>query len=107
MYSVCAMFGSLATYKLFVLVYGRKPDGDIDGRHQNTETMQKWINLYSIMLDAFKGQGHCITMDSAYMGDIMALFGRHKWLINMVGTSKKPHRCRCKEEEEGNEDGKL
>ena len=25
-------------------------------------------------------------MDSAYMGDIMALIGRHEWKINMLGT---------------------
>ena len=32
------------------------------------------------------GNGHCVTMDSAYMGDIMAQIGRYEWLINLVGT---------------------
>ena len=38
------------------------------------------------MLDAFKGKGHCVTMDSAYMGDIMAQISHNEWQINMVGT---------------------
>ncbi len=45
-------------------------------------TMQKWVNLMSIILDDFKGKGHCIIMDSTYMGDIK------EWQINMVGTSQ-------------------
>ena len=36
-----------------------------------------------------EGKGHCVTMDSSYMGDIMALIGRHGWLINMVGTANE------------------
>ena len=27
-------------------------------------------------------------MDSAYMGGIMALIGRHKWQVNMVRTAQ-------------------
>ncbi len=27
-------------------------------------------------------------MDSAYMGDIMAMIGRNMWCINMVGTAQ-------------------
>jgi hypothetical protein len=42
----------------------------------------------SVLLNDFKGKGHCITMDSAYMGDIMAQIGRDKWKLNMVGTSQ-------------------
>ena len=30
-----------------------------------------------------------IIMDSAYMGDIMALIGRHEWKINMTRTAKE------------------
>ena len=41
------------------------------------------------MLENFKGKGHCVTMDSACMGDIMALIGRHKWKINMLGTTQE------------------
>ena len=28
-------------------------------------------------------------MDSPYMGDIMALIGRHEWKINMAGTAQE------------------
>ena len=36
-----------------------------------------------------RGGVHCITMNSAYMGDIMALIGRHGWKINIVGTAQE------------------
>jgi hypothetical protein len=42
----------------------------------------------SIILNNFKGKGHCITMDSAYMGDIMAKIGHREWQLNMVGMSQ-------------------
>ena len=38
------------------------------------------------MLASFMGRGHCLVMDSAYMGDVMALIGRFVWMINMIGT---------------------
>ena len=44
------------------------------------------------MLQSFTGKGHCLVMDSAYMGDVMALIGRHVWKINMVGTCQS-NRC--------------
>ena len=40
------------------------------------------------MLDAFKNAGHHVTMDLAYMGNIMAQIRRYKWLINMIGTAQ-------------------
>ena len=55
----------LRTYKLFVRTYGGKSDEDLDTNHQNIVTLQKWVNLYNIMLDKFKGKRHCVTMDSA------------------------------------------
>jgi hypothetical protein len=48
--------------------------------------MQKWVNLYNEMLDYFKGRGTCMTMDSAYMGDIMGQIGRDVWKMNLLGT---------------------
>ena len=41
-----------------------------------------------MMLDSFKSAGHCVTMDSAYMGNIMAMIGQDVWRINMVGTAQ-------------------
>ena len=51
-------------------------DGDLGKMNDNTVLIQKWVNLLSLMLDAFKNNGHCITMDSAYMGNIMVMIGR-------------------------------
>ena len=86
MHSICVTKGPLATYKLFVRVYGGKYDGDLNKRHPNTVGLLKFVTLYSIMLASFFGKGHCLVMDSAYMGDAMALIGRFVWMINMIGT---------------------
>ena len=88
LHSLCVTKGPLATYKLHVRVYGGKSDEDLDQTHHNTASTQKWVNLYSEMLDAFKGEGHGCTMDSAYMGDIMAQIGRHVWKFNFIGTAQ-------------------
>jgi hypothetical protein len=67
LHSLCVSYGDLATYKLFVRVYGGKSDGDLDHINDNTFTTQKWVNLYGMMLEPFKGKGRFVTMDSAYM----------------------------------------
>ena len=38
------------------------------------------------MLHNFKNKGHCVTIDRAYMGNIMTMVGCNVWCINMVGT---------------------
>jgi hypothetical protein len=38
------------------------------------------------MLDPFKHKGHCVVMDSAYMGDAMCQVGYEELGIYMVGT---------------------
>ncbi len=63
-------------------------DGYLGHRHDNTAGIQKWVNLLDHMLHAFKGNGHCVTMDSAYMGNIMAMIGRDVWKIDMVGMAQ-------------------
>ena len=85
-HSLCVTKGPLRTYKLFVRVYGGKHDGELNNHHPNTATLLKFVTLYSIMVASFMGKGHCLVMDSAYMGDVMALIGRFVWLINMIGT---------------------
>ena len=61
---------------------------DLDFIHNNVQSTRKWVKLYDIMLDRLKGEGRHVTMDSAYMGDIIAQIGRHKWKFNMVaGTT--------------------
>ena len=63
-------------------------DEDLDKRHVNTAGTQKYVNLFDDLLAAFRGKGHCVTMDSAYMGDIMAQILRKEWEINAVGTAQ-------------------
>ena len=54
----------------------------------NTVTTQNNVTLLDTFLDAFKGKGHCVTIDSTYMGDTMGQIGREEWNINMVGTAQ-------------------
>ena len=64
-----------------------KGGGDLSNvRHENVLTDQKGINLYDMMLTSFKGNGDCVTCDSAYIGDIIAQVLRNDWKINMAGT---------------------
>ena len=86
LHSLCVTEGPLRTYKLFVRAFGGKTDMDMNKQHPNLTELGKSVTLYSIMLKPFFGRGHCLVMDSAYMGDSMALIGRHIWKINMVGT---------------------
>jgi hypothetical protein len=51
------------------------------------------VNLLLLMLNSFKNNNHCVTMDSAYMGDIMAMIGCNVSRINMVG--KVQANCTC------------
>ncbi len=44
-----------------------------------------------VMLVAYKNNGHCVTMDSGYMGKMMVMIGRDMWRINMVGTTQANH----------------
>jgi hypothetical protein len=45
--------------------------------------------MISVLLDDIKGKDYCITMDSAYMGDIMGVqIGCNEWQLNMVGMAQ-------------------
>jgi hypothetical protein len=91
MHTVCVTDDPLATYKLHARTFGGKTDDDLHSRHENVVTTQKWVNLMDIILDEFKGKGHCVTMDSAYMGDIMAhgadrsrgVAAQHGWYVKI------------------------
>jgi hypothetical protein len=67
-------------------VYGGEGDDDINRRYQHTATHLKTVSLFDFMLESFKGKGHSVVMDSAYMSDAMCLVGRYVWLFNFVGT---------------------
>jgi len=87
-HSLAITHGDLASYKVHVCVFGGATDGDLGKANDNTVTTQKWVNMLSLMLDSFKNNGHCVTMESPYMGDIMAMIGCNVWRINMVGTAQ-------------------
>jgi hypothetical protein len=86
LHTVCVTEGPISTYKLFARVYGGKSDEDINVHNPHTVTKLKMIHLYDLMLDPLKHKGHCVVMDSAYMGDAMCQVGYEEWDINMVGT---------------------
>ena len=86
LHTLAVTYGMLAGYKLHARTFGGRSDGDLGMRHKNCETIHKWINLMSKMIDEYKNAGRFVTMDSAYMGDIMAQIGREVWGMNMVGT---------------------
>ena len=44
------------------------------------------MNLFSIVLDPFKGKGHSVVCDSTHMSEIMANIARVIWVINLIGT---------------------
>ncbi len=90
-HSLAITHGDLALYKVHVRVFGGATDEDLAKQNENTVTTQKWVNLLSLMLNDFKNNGHCVTMDSAYMGDIMVMIGHDMWCINMVGTVQANH----------------
>jgi hypothetical protein len=86
-HSLAIMHGNLALYKVHVHLFGRGTDGDLGKPNKNTITTHKWVNMLSLMLNNFKNKGYCVTMDSAYVGGIMAMIGHDVWHINMVGTA--------------------
>jgi hypothetical protein len=85
------MHGNLVLYIVHICVFGRATDSDLGEANESTITTQKWVNLLSLMLNNFKNKGHCVTMNSAYMGNIMAMIGRNVRCINMVGTVQANH----------------
>lgn len=86
LHTLCVVGGPLAGFKIFVQAYGGQTDEDLTKPTEHCASMQKWINLYDAMLDPFKGKGHWVTCDSAYMGEILADISRNEWKTNMLGT---------------------
>ena len=86
LHTLCVTNRPLSTYNLFARLYGSAKDDNLNRKHKNASNLQTWVNLYNLMLEPFKGKWRCMTMESAYMSNIMAQIGRYKWGINMVGT---------------------
>jgi hypothetical protein len=87
-HSLCVSKGDLAGYKLHARTYGGASDESLCVKRNDTVTTQKIVTLLDTFLDAFKGKGYYVTMDSVYMGDTMGQIGREEWKINMVGTAQ-------------------
>jgi hypothetical protein len=92
LHTVCVTEGPLSTYKLFARVYGGKSDKDINVHNPHTVTRLKMVSLYGLMLDPFKHKGHCVVMDSAYMGDAMCQVGYEEWGIKAKEIKKGTHK---------------
>jgi len=89
-HSLCVSKGDLAGYKLHARTYGGVSDESLCVKRNDTVTTQKFVTLLETFLYAFKRKRHChcVTMDSAYMGDTMGQIGREEWKINMVGMAQ-------------------
>ena len=71
------MQGDLVSYKVHLCVFGGAMEGDFGKSNDSIITTQKWTNQLLLILDNSTYKGNCITMDSAYIGDIMAMIGYH------------------------------
>ena len=50
LYTLCITHGPLATFKLHARVYGGVKDDNLNRIHNNTSNLQKWVNLYNLIL---------------------------------------------------------
>ena len=57
-------------------MYGGKFDADINVHNSHTITELRIVSLYDLMVHPFKAKGHCVVMDSAYMGNVICQVGR-------------------------------
>ena len=74
-HSLAITYGKLASHKLHVRVFSRKSDKDLGRKTDHTIGVQKWVNLFSLMLEDFKGNGQCTMMDMH--DDGQRLHGQH------------------------------
>ena len=84
--------GPMKHYMIKVRTYGGATDQDLCKKTKNIGTVQKYINLLALFLRNFMGRGCSCTMDSAYMGQLLAMLAREVWKINVVGTTQT-NRC--------------
>jgi hypothetical protein len=77
-HSLCMTDGLLASYKLHVWTYGGASDEDLGKPTVNTQLTLKYVNLLLHMVSDYKGFGHLVTMDLAFMGNAMAQIGQEE-----------------------------
>ena len=88
LHTLCITKGPLSGFKLFVRAYGGRSDKDLNKKTEFCGSVQKWVDLFNIMLDSFKHRGHIVTCDSVYLGEVMADVCQEVWGINILGTSQ-------------------
>ena len=88
-HSLVITHGDLAWYKVHLRMFEQRT-GIWTKQTTTPSPPKKWVNLLllTLMLSSFKNNGHCITMDSTYMGNIKAMIGHDVWRIEMVGTAQ-------------------
>ena len=85
-HTVCIAEGELSMYKVFARVYGGKADMELKKTNDYTKSALVWINLFDKILEPYKGKGHTVVCDSAYMSDALGMIGRVEWKTNIIGT---------------------
>jgi len=91
-HSMCVTKGPLKSYMLHIRVYGGKTDSDIKKINPHVGSQQVFINLLEVFLEYYMGRGCTCTMDSAYMGELLAQVATKAWKMNVVGTTTS-NRC--------------
>ena len=74
-HTACVGEGPLESYKVWTRWYGGAADTKLKAVNEHTSTALVWINLFDHFLEPYKGQGHHVICDSAYMSDALASIG--------------------------------
>ena len=56
LHTLCINKGQLTTFKVHVQVNGGLKDNNLQGTYQHTPNLEKWINLYNLIWQKFKGK---------------------------------------------------
>ena len=67
-------------------MYSGQGDTELKVIHENTSSTLIWINLFNWLLEPFKGKGHSVVCDSAYMSDTLGMIGTVERGTNILGT---------------------
>ena len=90
--TICVKRVKILMFKLLVCVCGGQCDTELNDKHcgvqKTVKGLQKWVNLFNITLEPFKGKIHCVVLDSEYIGDNMTHIGSYIQKINMVGKTQ-------------------
>jgi len=94
-HTACVREGELESYKVWARWYGGAADTELKTVNEHTSTALVWINLFDRFLEPYKGEGHHVVCDSAYMSDALANIGRVEWQTNIIGTCQTNRTGKC------------